>query len=375
MEYMYHPHNFKGQLCQNYKFGGSCPKKNYCAFAHGPHELRGRNGGGTPPSPPQQPLHSSSVGRSHNGGGGQGSTGQISGHGLGGLLHDDAPNSLFSLGFLSDNENEEPSPPSATKSLSSANGYSSSLPDFSRGNLEINSRGNSVGHTSGNDMNGGSRSDMVHPRSFDNGSGLSSSHQHSSQPSRQGQPLHRVSSGPDSQQPRPSQQFQLQQQKSPPPQQMQHMSGSMQQRPQQPEQKPPQRHQQQQPPPRAREPLGATEFRDTTDQLKIRVLDLVDQIAGMHFDQASRSQDGSEVSKIRDELRRSRAEVDKYLEQVRALTMAATNHTEPGLGSLADQDITYFAALPQIKADDMEQQAHLVLAKLKTARDVSSDGV
>lgn len=41
MEIMYHPHIYKTKLCQNHaKSGAGCPKKNYCSFAHGRHELR-----------------------------------------------------------------------------------------------------------------------------------------------------------------------------------------------------------------------------------------------------------------------------------------------------------------------------------------------
>jgi len=40
MEVMYHPHIYKTKLCQNLAKPGGCPKKNYCSFAHGRHELR-----------------------------------------------------------------------------------------------------------------------------------------------------------------------------------------------------------------------------------------------------------------------------------------------------------------------------------------------
>jgi len=40
MEILYHPHNYKTKMCQAYMKGSGCPKKNYCSFAHGRHELR-----------------------------------------------------------------------------------------------------------------------------------------------------------------------------------------------------------------------------------------------------------------------------------------------------------------------------------------------
>lgn len=40
MEVMYHPHIYKTKLCQHYTKSTGCPKKNYCSFAHGRHELR-----------------------------------------------------------------------------------------------------------------------------------------------------------------------------------------------------------------------------------------------------------------------------------------------------------------------------------------------
>jgi hypothetical protein len=92
------------------------------------------------------------------------------------------------------------------------------------------------------------------------------------------------------------------------------------------------------------------------------------------------------------------------MEQIRELKQNvnsnATVSQEPGLSTIANHDITFFSSLPQIKvltplslltpfllcslsptpsllipplllqADDMEQQAHLVLAKLKMAREM-----
>jgi hypothetical protein len=56
MEVMYHPHIYKTKLCQNHTKGGAgCPKKNYCSFAHGRHELRQpkfTGPGGVPGMPP-----------------------------------------------------------------------------------------------------------------------------------------------------------------------------------------------------------------------------------------------------------------------------------------------------------------------------------
>ena len=40
MEEIYHPNMYKTQICSAFATGNGCPKKTYCAFAHGPAELR-----------------------------------------------------------------------------------------------------------------------------------------------------------------------------------------------------------------------------------------------------------------------------------------------------------------------------------------------
>jgi len=119
----------------------------------------------------------------------------------------------------------------------------------------------------------------------------------------------------------------------------------------------------------AASPVGDNDFRDATDQLKIRILDIVDQISGMHFERALMEQEklrsGSDSGRLSGMLQDATQTIQRQQQDTFALS-TRFDQISKYAQDLYEQASLYQSTITELK-NQLDIQKGLKLSQLSSA--------